>query len=479
MTQTIYRPGLNGDENEEFTPNGGRVPRLSGDIRHLIPKLGLREYWFPLCGVNRVKKNKPMRVRMLGEDLCVFRGASKGEIHALTDICPHRGARLSEGDCHYAGTVSCPYHGWTFDGKGTNVAVLSEGPNSQVCGKPGTEARAYPTQVLKGVVFVWMGDAEPAPIEEDVPEEFFNPQAYILFNDRIYWKTNWEVALENSMDAHVQYLHRDNLSALLASNGIRIGAPIPGARPVFTGNGFNGESTPPPPPSGDGGDAYRQQAELQATQNKRQTSLFNVWPNGWRWPKHRYRTRWSWLGAPFFNLMQVASGPIKQSQLWGGGHHLPGLHRFAGQPARGPRTNPLVKLFTPGGSGLFGLYPRHTVPVDEWLTRTWYYHYMVPSNSLQKAWIWFNYVTWGRWSSEYNFSQQDMSVMLHQIYDASEKLSGTDAEVVQWRKLVVTKHFGGRDYPFEYERQERAEALSAPSSAVSNGNGLQRKNGDL
>src|SRR5581483_10755275 len=135
----------------EYEPNGGRVPRLSGDIRHLIPRLGLREYWYPLCGAGRVKKNKPLRIKMLGEDICVFRGKEKGEISAVGDICPHRGARLSEGDCHFAGTVACPYHGWVFDGAGRNVAVLSEGPNSQVCGKPGTEVRSYPTQVHKGV----------------------------------------------------------------------------------------------------------------------------------------------------------------------------------------------------------------------------------------------------------------------------------------------------------------------------------------
>ena len=49
-----------------------------------------------------------------------------------------------------------------------------------------------------------------------MPEEFFDPRARIFFNDRIYWRTNWEVALENSMDSHVQYLHRDNLQALIA-----------------------------------------------------------------------------------------------------------------------------------------------------------------------------------------------------------------------------------------------------------------------
>ena len=470
MTQTVIRPGYSAEGvDEEFTPNGGRVPRLSGDVRHLIPRLGLREYWYPVCGVNRVGKSKPIRVRMLGEDIAVFRGKTKGEVHALTDICPHRGARLSEGDCHYEGTVSCPYHGWTFDGTGKNVAVLSEGPNSLVCAKPGTEARSYPTQVLKGIVFAWMGDGEPAPIEEDVPEEFFNPKAHIQFNDRIYWKTNWEVALENSMDAHVQYLHRDNLRALLSSKGVSVGRAIAGARPKFVGNGFAGESTQrPPAPKGSNGTNGTNGSTAQVPQPGSRPIDYFTWAEGWRWPKNRYRRFWATLWSPFFNLMDIPAGPIVEGELWGGGHHLPGMHRNS--PTRLPRKNPIAKLFSSGGGGLFGLYTRHCVPVDEWLTRTWYYHYVVPANRLHKAWILFNYWTWGRWYSEYNFSQQDMSVMLHQIYDAPEKLSGTDGEVVQWRKLVVTKHFGGRYAPFEYEKGERLAAAAVPSTA-GNGNG--------
>lgn len=38
-----------------------------------------------------------------------------GEIHALDNVCPHRGGPLGEGyvDC-VNGTVQCPWHGWTF-----------------------------------------------------------------------------------------------------------------------------------------------------------------------------------------------------------------------------------------------------------------------------------------------------------------------------------------------------------------------------
>src|SRR5947208_6519821 len=39
-----------------------------------------------------------------------------------------------------------------------------------------------------------------APIEEDVPEEFFDPDALVLTGE-VTWRCNWEVALENSMDS--------------------------------------------------------------------------------------------------------------------------------------------------------------------------------------------------------------------------------------------------------------------------------------
>ncbi|MBM3221182.1 MAG: Rieske 2Fe-2S domain-containing protein [Candidatus Rokubacteria bacterium] len=133
------------------------IPKLSGDIRPLIPPLGLRNDWYPAVRARKVGARKPMQLSLLGEELCLFRGIT-GDVAAIQDVCPHRGARLSEGDCHYRGTVACPYHGWVFDDAGKNVAVLSEGPDSGVCGKPGTEAKVYPTRTLKGVVFVWMGD---------------------------------------------------------------------------------------------------------------------------------------------------------------------------------------------------------------------------------------------------------------------------------------------------------------------------------
>src|SRR3954470_17666225 len=37
-----------------------------------------------------------------------------GKVYAVDDTCPHRGASLSEGQCHM-GQVMCPWHATRFD----------------------------------------------------------------------------------------------------------------------------------------------------------------------------------------------------------------------------------------------------------------------------------------------------------------------------------------------------------------------------
>lgn len=419
MVQIISRPKL---PQQADLPPAGEIPRLSGDLRPYIPKLGLREYWYPALPAARVGKRRPVQVRMLGEDLCFFRGR-KGQVVAIGDICPHRGARLSEGDCHYPGTVACPYHGWVWDARGRNVAVLSEGPQSGVCGKPGTEARVYPTRTLKGIVFVWMGSEQPAPIEEDVPEEFFDPEAHIV-HGVVYWHTNWEVALENSMDAHVNYLHRNAL-VMLRSGFMPRGANG-GEAPVFVGNGFGGDAQSP--------SATRPQPQQ------------DVYPElGWTWPKTNYRRFWTWAFRPFVQHAQN-NIPTPRTARWCSGHHLPGMFRaeFA-----------------------YDLYTRACVPVDEWLTRVWYYHYTRPVSRWQRLWHTFLYRAMHKWIIEYNFSRQDERVMINQQFDWPEKLSGTDAEIIQWRKLVVTKQFGGRNAPFDFRNPDGLAPDAVPPERVS------------
>src|SRR5712692_285270 len=98
----------------------------------LAPVLGYRNFWYPLIESSKVG-SKPIPLRMLGEDLVLFRAGPK--VAALVDRCAHRGALLSKGRVLFPETLSCPYHGWTYNAQGDCVAAIVEGPDSHVPGK--------------------------------------------------------------------------------------------------------------------------------------------------------------------------------------------------------------------------------------------------------------------------------------------------------------------------------------------------------
>lgn len=77
---------------------------------------GLRNYWYPVAPSWQVA-NAPIGLTRLGDQIVLWRD-NDGQIHALEDRCPHRGARLSLG-WNLGGSVACWYHGIEVDGSGT------------------------------------------------------------------------------------------------------------------------------------------------------------------------------------------------------------------------------------------------------------------------------------------------------------------------------------------------------------------------
>ena len=75
----------------------------------------MRQHWLPLCLSEEVteRDGAPVRARLLGEDLVVFRD-SDGRLGVLDEHCAHRGASLSFGRNEQSG-LRCLYHGWKFD----------------------------------------------------------------------------------------------------------------------------------------------------------------------------------------------------------------------------------------------------------------------------------------------------------------------------------------------------------------------------
>jgi len=176
--------------------------------QHKIPFTGLREYWYPAIESKKLKHNELKPVTLLGDNVVLFRDA-EGRARALQNRCPHRGPLLSLGlvGVWAPGTVTCRYHGMTFDGDGECVAFLGDGPNSTSCGK--VKARSYPTEEHRGIVLVYMGDLEPAPFLDTLPhahDVFAQKNLLVQPLDFPYSHLNM---LDNAVDmAHVGCLHR-------------------------------------------------------------------------------------------------------------------------------------------------------------------------------------------------------------------------------------------------------------------------------
>jgi phenylpropionate dioxygenase-like ring-hydroxylating dioxygenase large terminal subunit len=167
---------------------------------------GFRNYWYPVIESRRLGK-KPLPIKLVGEKIALVR--DNGKVYAINDRCPHRGVPLSAGRRECAGTISCIYHGWTYDlATGDLVAALTDGPDSPICGKATVRIKTYPVEERAGIVWVYVGDAPPPPVEEDIPEELLTTDAriYPMVDLR---KGNWRYAMENAVDeAHAKYLHR-------------------------------------------------------------------------------------------------------------------------------------------------------------------------------------------------------------------------------------------------------------------------------
>ena len=83
--------------------------------------------WFPVARAAEVGTT-PLPVGAGGRAYILVRLRPGGEVSAFPARCPHRLVPLSAGTV-VDGRLTCPYHGWQFDGEGRCVSIPSLGPD--------------------------------------------------------------------------------------------------------------------------------------------------------------------------------------------------------------------------------------------------------------------------------------------------------------------------------------------------------------
>jgi phenylpropionate dioxygenase-like ring-hydroxylating dioxygenase large terminal subunit len=162
----------------------------------------MRRFWQPVGLSEELKDDIPLSVRLLGEDLALFRD-EQGRVGLLGLRCSHRGVDLSYGRVEDGG-LRCIYHGWLYDVHGNCLEQPGEPKGSDFHNK--VRHPAYPCQELGGIIFTYMGPGDPPLFPKY--EAMIAPETQ-RFVTKVFSDSSYLNSLEGNLDpVHVSFLHK-------------------------------------------------------------------------------------------------------------------------------------------------------------------------------------------------------------------------------------------------------------------------------
>jgi len=181
-------------ENERLTQVGPGTPM--GDL--------MRRYWHPVAALGELEAAPTKAVRVLGEDLVLYKDASGG-YGLIGGRCAHRLTSLVHGVPEPDG-LRCMYHGWKYDASGRCIEQpFEETVRPEARFKEKVKLSGYPVEALGGLIFAYLGPA-PAPLlPRWGPLVWENCVRDVAIAEL---PCSWMQCQENSMDpVHVEWLH--------------------------------------------------------------------------------------------------------------------------------------------------------------------------------------------------------------------------------------------------------------------------------
>ena len=194
---------LSEGQNERLTETGRGTP--GGEL--------LRRYWWPVAVSTQLENESVMSVRIMGEDLALYRTAS-GKLGLMAERCAHRGASLVYGIPEEDG-LRCPYHGWRYAVDGQCNDTPGEPADSTLASK--VCIAGYSVEELGGLIFAYLGP-NPAPLlpRWDVLARYDLRREVGITDLPI----NWLTLAENQMDPyHLDYLHTRYMNWVMKKRG--------------------------------------------------------------------------------------------------------------------------------------------------------------------------------------------------------------------------------------------------------------------
>ena len=148
-----------------------------------------------------------------------------GQVHAMRNVCAHRGATVEPRTSGSARIFSCGFHGWSYELDGTLRAVTDERLYSN---EPCTQGlRRLACEERHGIVWVTPdADAPAMPVAEWLGDDVDELLGELGPGDMVHHATteydldcNWKLLTDGFLELyHLKYLHRSSIAPYFPAN---------------------------------------------------------------------------------------------------------------------------------------------------------------------------------------------------------------------------------------------------------------------
>ncbi len=167
----------------------------------------LRPSWQIVCHVNSIPKAGDFVTLEMGPDSVVVIRDKEGQIQAFHNVCRHRGARMLDGAGKCQGTITCPYHGWSYRFDGGLIGVPSKETFADL-DRNALGLLPVRTDTFLGFVFVCLAGNPPSPremfgplAEEFAPYRLEECQPLSAITTEV-WNVDWKLAMDNYLESY-------------------------------------------------------------------------------------------------------------------------------------------------------------------------------------------------------------------------------------------------------------------------------------
>jgi phenylpropionate dioxygenase-like ring-hydroxylating dioxygenase large terminal subunit len=176
-------------------------------------------------------------IAVLDVPVLIVRGED-GVTRAFIGVCSHRGTILTEqgkGQCDF---FSCPYHGWTFDLKGSLTGVAGRYKFGEI-DSHSRALRQLPCVERAGLIFVSLNPNAPIDLDNYLGGmlaelEHFSFEHWHLYHQNELPTSNWKVAHDGYLEGyHFSTLHPNTIAKQVMSNIMTYDAYGPHQRVAF------------------------------------------------------------------------------------------------------------------------------------------------------------------------------------------------------------------------------------------------------